>query len=237
MRRGVIRMSVQGLVVAGPLSMLACDDTENPFYKPENVTMSLTVSSSGSACRAGDTVRYTVDVHLPHLVGEVTVTTGSGDDSGYVLPMSTDESVVDYVDSVSHVYTQPGNYKVCATTERDDGVVVTATDSIRVEGWSGVVRALYDTSQSNAGKFGEKASCSVLQKRTVLVLVIDHYLYVPTSLDHDYDHEHERQRLPAAINPRPRRCRTSSANHYQSRTCTPRARPAHCSRISAAGCG
>ncbi|MBD3242633.1 MAG: hypothetical protein GF331_18730 [Chitinivibrionales bacterium] len=137
--RNMIRSAVRrvlptafGLTLA---VLLSCSSEQNPFYDPVNVTMTLTVAQSESSpYRVHDTVFYRVDVHLPYLIGAVTIDPGDLSDSSYTIAMPADESVVDYTDSAFHVYTEPGSFTIEASAERSDGQITAAAASVTILG-------------------------------------------------------------------------------------------------------
>ncbi len=115
--------------------LLSCSSEQNPFYDAANVTMTVTVArSDNSPYRVDDTVWYRIDVHLPYLIGAVTVDPGDNGDSSYTIPMPADESIVDYIDSAFHVYTEPGSYTIEASAERSDGQITAMTGSVTILG-------------------------------------------------------------------------------------------------------
>lgn len=155
---------VNATIVVGVLLtiLLSCSSQQNPFYDPANVTMALTVRQPANAAyRVGDTVWFEVDVHLPYLIGDVTVDPGDTSDSSYTIAMPTDESIVDCIDSVSHVYGEPGSYAVAASAERTDAQIVSAVDSVAVLGLPPVARSAVDTV-----RVAEGAPCTLVVSAT-----------------------------------------------------------------------
>ncbi len=157
MLRFAMRASIVTMTALTVTILLSCSSEQNPFYDPANVTMSFAVAQpDGSSHRVGDTVCCHIDVHLPYLVATLTIDPGDNSDSSYAIPMPTDESVVDYIDSAFHVYREPGSYQVEAVAERTDGELVTAADSVTILGLPPAVEARADTV-----RVAEGASCTL----------------------------------------------------------------------------
>lgn len=110
---------------------LACDSPENPYWDPANVTFSSwALTPQDSVARAGDTVQIALAVHLPYLVSSLTI--AMGDSAVYAVTLPTSSSIVDFADTVEHVFASPDTYDIVVTAVRDDGVSVTQTLRVAV---------------------------------------------------------------------------------------------------------
>ena len=115
-----LRFLVPALSAVFAAVLATCDSPDNPYWDPANVTLSSsTLVPQDSVARAGDTVRIALAVHLPYLVSSLTV--AMGDSAVYAVTLPTSSSVVDFADTVEHVFASPDTYDIVVTAVRDDG--------------------------------------------------------------------------------------------------------------------